>query len=498
MSQKFPLEVVVSGSDKGATATLRRIGRTARQQMRDIRASSTSASDALRGIGRGAAFVARTGLVAVAAGAAAAGAAVHDFVQTGSELDDFSKKTGLSVEGIQQWRYALEQSGVPVDSFNSGINTFSKGLGQARLGTGKLAAGLKKMSPELLAQLKRTTNVDEALRLYVAAMEQIPDPSRRAALAAAAFGGAGEDMALAAEAGSAELKRLRDEKMKDGLMSAEAAARAADLGDKTDRLSSQWENLKMQVGEATVTALQPHIEALAEWALTNKDVIAENVSGAVLALRDAFASIDWDAIGRGLSFVMDLLRGVAEVAKDAAEAVRLFPRDLVNDAPWADTGASLWGVPISPSPDTIDKTVQLAENIMDPFGWNPDSGKSAFRPTGPSFNESLIRFATKSGQISEAQGQAWAQQALGFGLANITGKGTGGIFGAGAVKERAVSGPGFMQSVATGAAGAKPPSGEITIKVQSAPGTTAEVVKDTTPATVKVEGTGKRSVGGKL
>lgn len=475
MTQKFPLEVVVSGSDKGATSTLRRIGRTARQQMRDIRASSTSASDALRGIGRGAAFVAKTGLVAVAAGAAAAGAAVHDFVQTGSELDDFSKKTGLGVEAIQQWRYAMQLSGVDTEVFNAGINTFSKGLGQAKLGTGKLAAGLKKMSPELLAQLKKTTDVDEALRLYVAAMEQIPDPSRRAALAAAAFGGAGEDMALAAETGSEELKRLRDEKMKDGLMSAEAAARAADLGDKTDRLSSQWENLKMQVGDATVTALQPHIEALAEWAMANKDVIAENVSGAVLALRDAFASIDWDAIGRGLSFVMDLLRGVAEVAKDAAEAVRLFPSDLVNDAPWAQQGA--------------DVIASAAEYV--PF--TPDM------PTqGPSFNESLIRFATKSGQISEAQGQAWAQQALGFGLANITGTGPGGIFGAGAVKERAVSGPGFMQSVATGAAGAKPPTGEITIKVQSAPGTTAEVVKDTTPAAVKVEGTGKRSVGGRL
>lgn len=473
MAQKFPLEVVVSGSDKGATATLRRIGRTARQQMRDIRASSTSASDAMRGLGRGALSVARVGLVGIAAGAAVAGKAMHDFVQTGSELDDFSKKTGLSVEGIQQWRYALEQSGVPVDSFNAGINTFSKGLGQARLGTGKLAAGLKKMSPELLAQLKKTTDLDEALRLYVAAMEQVPDPSRRAALAAAAFGGAGEDMALAAEAGSEELQKLREQKRKDGLMSAEAAARAAELGDKTDRLSGQWEQLKLQIGDATVTALQPHIEALAEWAVANKDVIAENVSGAVIALRDAFASIDWDTIGRGLSFVMDMLRGVAEVARDAAEAIRLIPTE-VNEMPWASSGA--------------DVIASAAEYV--PF--TPDM------PTqGPGFNEQLIRYAVKSGQISEAQGQAVAQQKLGFGLANITGQGPGGMFGAGAVKERSLGGPGFVQSIAAGAA-AKAPAGEITIKVQSAPGTTAEVVKDTTPTTVKVEGTGKRSVGGKL
>ena len=476
MSQKFPLEVVVSGNDAGATATLKRIGRTARQQMREINRGATSAGDAMRGLGRGAMAVTRLGLAGVAIGAAAAGKAMHDFVQTGSELSDFNKKTGLGVEAIQQWRYALEQSGVPVESFNAGINTFSKGLGQAKLGTGKLAAGLKKMSPELLAQLKQTTDVDEALRLYVAAMEQIPDPSRRAAFAAAAFGGAGEDMALAAEAGSVELKRLRDEKRKDGLMSAEAAARADDLGDKTDRLSSQWENLKLQVGDATVTALQPHIEALAEWATANQDVIAANVSEAVTMLRDAFASIDWDLIGAGISGVIDVLRGVVEVAKDAAEAIRLIPTE-VNAMPWADTGANV----IASVADYVPFTPDM-----------PAQGGAA----GASFNEKLIRAAASGSSVSEQDAQAWARSTLGFGLANITGKGPGGVFGAGAVKERSIGGPGFAANM--GAAAAKPPAGEITIKLQAAPGTTAEVVKDTTPPAVKVEGTGKRSVGGRL
>lgn len=480
MGQKFPLEVVVSGNDAGATATLRRIGRTARQQMRDIRASSTSASAALRGIGRGAITVTKTGLVAVAVGAAAAGKAVHDFVQTGSELDDFSKKTGLGVEAIQQWRYALEQSGVPVDSFNSGINTFSKGLGQAKLGTGKLAAGLKKMSPELLKQLKQTTDVDEALRLYVAAMEQVKDPSRRAALAAAAFGGAGEDMALAAEAGSVELQKLRAEKTKDGLMSAEAASRANELGDKTDRLSSRWENLKTTIGAATVDALYPHVEALAEWYDANKDLIAQNVAGAVDTLKEAFDSIDWDYIGGKLSWLFsklkDIAGGLKEVAKDAVEAFRLFPSDLVNDAPWAASGAD-W----------------VTEMQQGPYGSPiaPDMPRKA-GAIGADYREFLARGAVKSGQMTEAQGQAYAQSALGFNLSNITGKGAGGVFGESAVRERQI---GFT---ATAMGGAVPPSGKLVIEVKSAPGTTAEVVKDTTPDAVKVEGTGRRSVGGRL
>jgi hypothetical protein len=215
---------------------------------------------------------------------------------------------------------------------------------------------------------------------------------------------------------------------------------------------------------------------MAEWAMANKDVIAENVSGAVTALRDAFASIDWNLIGQGLSFVMDMLRGVAEVAKDAAEAIRLFPTS-VNDMPWADAGA------------------EVIQGAADWVPFAPDAPQAAGKE-GASFREKMIRSAVGAGAVSEAEGQAAALGALGFGLSNITGKGPGGVFGAGAVKERQIGGPGFTANM--GAAAAKPPSGEITIKVQSAPGTTAEVVKDTTPPAVKVEGTGRRSVGGKL
>lgn len=472
MTQKFPLQVVVTGQDAGATAMLRRVGRTAREQMRTFRASSTSAGDGMRALGGGVASLARTGLVALGGGLVAAGAgalhAAHSFVEVGSELDDFRQKTGLTVEQIQEWRYATGLAGVSTESFNKGLLTFTRGLGAARSGTGKLASGLKKVSPELLDQLKKTTDVEEALRIYLAAMEQLEDPTRRLALGTLAFGGAAADMTLAASAGSEELRRLRDEKRRDGVMSTEQAGKAADLGDKVDRLKSKWEGFKLTIGSVTADALYPHLEALAEWASQNEDVIAQNIAGAVDALGDAFGSIDWALIGDGIRTVFDVLKGVKEVALDVAEAIRLIPTD-VNDMPWTEPDS--WPM----------QAIQWLDEVT--------PGPSiAPRNAGPTLDEQLVRWLVASGTLTPQQGQQAARNFVGFGLTNLGEKGPGGILGESAVKQRAIQAPALPERLA----------GALTIKVEAAPGTTATVTKDTTAPSVKVQETGKRSVGGRL
>ncbi len=435
----------------------------------------------------------RTLGIAATAGVAAAGAAAiataKGFADTAGELDDFSRKVGLSVEDIQTWRYAMKLSGVDTETFNGGLVSFNRLMGQARTGTGKLATGLKKAGEGgLLKALQATKNNDEALRLYLAAMEQVPDTGRRAALGTLGFAGAGSEMALAAAAGADEIARLRAEKVRDGVISTEAAAKGAELGDQLDRLDSKYQALKGTIGGVLGSALEPHIIALADWAGANKEIIGQNVAGAVDTVAGALRSIDWDAIGSGIRTVSDLFGGLAEVARDAAEAVRLIPRE-VNNMPWAESGA--------------DAIAAVA-------GDNQPGGERG------NFVEQLIRNMAETGQISEAQAQQAARGMLGFGLTNVVApgaspdfvraaraagtwqpnRGEGGILGAGAVKERPVGASALGQQL--GALAAK--GGTVEVKITTDPGTKAEVVKDTTPksaAPVKVE-TGRRSVGGRL
>jgi hypothetical protein len=276
----------------------------------------------LTGIGQGIGQGITTAISSAISGSlAAAKEWAQEFIEVGDELATFSAKTGLAVESIQAWRYAAEQADVPTATFNSGIQAFSKSLGLARAGTGKLVSGLKKTSPELLKQLTAAKSTEDAFALYVSAMESIEDPAKRAALASFAFAGAGNEMALMAATGSKRLAELRHEKIADGVLSAEQAEEAGKLDEQMNRLNSKWSTFKLRVGSAIATALGPLLTRLGDWYTANKDIINQKVDAAVKLIGDAIARIDWQAVAAGIkstfedikSFVAAIATGIEKV-----------------------------------------------------------------------------------------------------------------------------------------------------------------------------------------
>ena len=214
------------------------------------------------------------GGLAVTAGAALSKLA-FDFVEAGDELGTFAAKTGLTVEAIQELRSAAERTDVDVGVFNSGIESFTKNIGMAKAGTGKLTAFLKKVSPELLKQVKGAQGTGEAFEIMVQALHQIEDPAKRAALATAAFGGAGKEFVLFAEGGVEALRKLGAEKRKDGVLSTEEARRAGEVDDAMKRLNSRMTSLKLTIGAALLPVLEKIIPKFSEWLSNSRVRIAD-------------------------------------------------------------------------------------------------------------------------------------------------------------------------------------------------------------------------------
>lgn len=326
MAQAFPVSVVVSAQDN-ATAVIKRVASGIGSAMGRITKSIRGAiggigKSLLTGIGQGIGQGITTAISSAISGSlAAAKEWAQEFIEVGDELATFSAKTGLAVESIQAWRYAAEQADVPTATFNSGIQAFSKSLGLARTGTGKLVSGLKKTSPELLKQLKAAESTEAAFALYVSAMESIEDPAKRAALASFAFAGAGNEMALMAATGSQRLAELRKEKIADGVLSAEQAEQAGKLDEQMNRLNSKWSTFKLRVGSAIATALGPLLTRLGDWYTANKNIINQKVDAAVKLIGDAIARIDWQAVAAGIkstfedikSFVAAIATGIEKV-----------------------------------------------------------------------------------------------------------------------------------------------------------------------------------------
>lgn len=301
MAKPLAISMIISAVDR-ATGPLRSIATAVRSDLGKpiadfgsrLRESSLKMSEWAWGVSKWA---------ALGAGAAVAGIAAMTMATLDSfgALDDLSKQVGISAASLQELRYAAQLSGVDVETFDSGVQSLTKSVGQARSGTGKLAGFLQRVSPALLKQVKAAKSNEQAFDLMAEAIGRVKDPARRAVLASAAFGGAGPVIARMMEDGVAGISDLREEFRKlGGGVSNEGVAALADFGDKVDRLKVSFAGLASEGIAILLAELGPSFDALRDWIVNNQSEIRQSIRDSIARLRDFASSIDWPAIKTGL------------------------------------------------------------------------------------------------------------------------------------------------------------------------------------------------------
>ena len=506
----YPVAVHVKAKDSASDViarTSRRIGRS----LSDVRRNATSASSAISSVGstirEGTSRALLYGVGAIGAGFVGAGIAAKSWaenaLEVSGELVDFRAKTGFAIEALQEWRYAAEQSGVETGTFNSAVMNLSKQLAGARDGTGKLATfTAKSLNPALLEQIKTTTTTEEAVGLYIAALEGIPDPSRRAAAAQQIFGRAGKDMAALASAGAVEIQRLRDEKRKDGLMSTDAAEKAEALGDQVSRLKGRYSTFTTVIGTKFLEALSPHLDGLGQWFDRNQQVIGQNVAGGVEWLAEAFSSVDWDAIASGATTVWSALEKIGAGASEAYANMRelyVLGEELGDKAAgtYDDLKSGLAGLIGVSAEDTG------ADGAPTALGGNTRvTSLEAKQRAAERFAPTLAMFGQGDIAANVAREAEAIQSVRALYARRVEVRESGMTRDGGGIAER-VRAAGVQQRTTAERLGSLPyglaptagppePPQEITIKVESAPGTEATVTKQPKASNVKV---GTRRVG---
>lgn len=218
-------------------------------------------------------FSMQTAMVA-AAGAAGLGALVKTSLNAADKIGKVSDAIGITTDSLQEYRYAADLSGVSTQALDKSILGFSKRLGEAKAGSGSLAEYLKKANSELLAQVQASGSADKALKLVFDAMGDTADASDRAALAAAAFGRSGVEMAVMVKNGAAGLNTMTQEARDLGLVLDEDLIRKSEAAN--DAMTKVTTTLKTGMLTA-VGSLAPEIttlaEGMADWIKANKDVV---------------------------------------------------------------------------------------------------------------------------------------------------------------------------------------------------------------------------------
>lgn len=301
--------------------------------------------DAASAVGAG---VQTAGLAIMAAGTAivgSLGAAGLAFAKIGSDLNDISARTGMSVEALSELQFVFAQTGVEAADLESGIKKMQKAVVEAANGSQGANDTLARLglSIEDLAGM----TPEEMLTAFAQALSQVTNPTERAALSMDIFGKAGTKLLPVLAQGGEEILKMRESARAMGLtVSTEAALAADELDDSIGALTATARKLVFEIGSALaptflgiVNVLQGIASATIEWIRNNRDAVvtALAVGAALVAIGAVIATLGGGlvAIGAVISATATLLGflasawGVVTAVATTAWAAMTGPVGLV-------------------------------------------------------------------------------------------------------------------------------------------------------------------------
>lgn len=281
---------------------------------RFVIAAETTGQAAIDNLSRGVGKVSR-GVDSIAASARAAGPVLAGFATAGvvafaaaakSSLDlagaivDLSDRTGLSVEAVQELRFAFGKAGISADEFENAMQKFAVTLGKAANGSKAQAEFFLSLGINARAATASTEGFERALLVFADRVRDADSVQQGAALASEAFGkGVGSKLTPALREGSEGLNELRQQARDAGAVLSETAARdAEEFGDKLEALSTI---VKTQVAQAIIDLAPVIIDLGSAFAVAARNVGAffdtlsdgslENLAGKMGAIESEIADL---------------------------------------------------------------------------------------------------------------------------------------------------------------------------------------------------------------
>jgi hypothetical protein len=176
-------------------------------------------------------------LGAVAGGVAVLGGMAKSAFELGSSLTEAAAKVGVTVEALQEMRFAATQNGISIETMDGSLNKMTKTLGELSLGNKTVAANFKELG--LSARDFVGLTPTESFAKIADALKGIESETERAALGNKLFGRSYAELKPLVDLGAAGINAAAAEKRKDGVISTEQAAKLDDLADGWDKLKDR-------------------------------------------------------------------------------------------------------------------------------------------------------------------------------------------------------------------------------------------------------------------
>ena len=218
--------------------------------------------------------------VFAAATAAAATAAVYQFISMGDALDKMSLRTGVAASELSTLSYAAKLSGTSIQAVEESmvkmqrfLNELSKGSATATEALGKLGLTTK----DLIG-----LTPDQQFKKFADAVRAIDDPTKRLNAAMAVFGESAGKIVPLLRAGSDGISEMQAEAERLGLaFTDDMATSAAAAGDALDTMRMSVGMIAARFGAALAPAITKVAKVIAELVATSPKLFAAIAGGAV-------------------------------------------------------------------------------------------------------------------------------------------------------------------------------------------------------------------------
>ena len=230
---------------------------------------------------------------------AALGVAVKSLANAADVADDTAKRTGLTVEAVQELGYVAKMTGSNLATVEVALRTMQKGLTDSGTESAAFTGALERMG--LKVTDLRKMKPQEQFDVLSKAIAGVRDPSQRAGLAMTVFGRAGTALLPMLAEGADGIAKLKDEAHKYGyVMSQEVAEAGSNFNDNLDRLKGSLGGLAQQVVAGLLPTLNSLVKCAAdvvagikEWINNNPNLVSTlaHVAASVGAVLTVFGAL---------------------------------------------------------------------------------------------------------------------------------------------------------------------------------------------------------------
>ena len=224
---------------------------------KDVQRDAKRSSDVLAGLTRATAAVAAAGVLA----AGALFLMTKRAVENADAIAKAADKVGLSVESLQELRYAAELAGVETKTLDMAMQRFSRRVGEAAMGQGELRGTLEQYNIAVKDSEGNTRALDDVLDDYVETIFNAESQQEKLRLAFKAFDSEGAALVNMFDRGKVGLQEFRDEAQRLGLVLSEDTVRGAEAANDAMLRMEKIVSVNMQ---KALLQFAPQITALGE------------------------------------------------------------------------------------------------------------------------------------------------------------------------------------------------------------------------------------------